>query len=210
MDLDRLLYLVSGWVLGMASSLLLDAVRRQRRLREIRAGLATEVCSLRYLLAHLAYEFARRTGKWNRELLSSLLPALDLETEVALPTRMGEAVRGLLTGSDEHLAEAAKRIAPSPEASVSPRTYHLPYLEANIDAVARLGEEPRRKLLGIKAQLDGLNQAMADIRELNASTFQDLTPENRQRIEQNLQASYGNVLERCLIIEELAADLKLS
>ena len=209
-EIDRLLYLGLGWVLGMASSLIVDAVRRKRQLDEIRAGLKTELSSLRYRLAHIAFDFARRTDKWNRELLTSILPALELESEVALPSRMGEGVRGFLSLSDEHLAEGAQRLAPEPEASVSPRTYQMPYLDANVNALARLGEDSRRRLLEIRAQLEGLNQTMAEIRELNAATFLDLNAENRRHVDANLDASYGNVLERCLIIEQLGVETDLS
>ena len=69
-------YLVLGWILGLFSPLILDAIKARRERRELAVAIRAEAQDLQYRLACVSFLLAQYCGDVSRDYLLWLRPKL--------------------------------------------------------------------------------------------------------------------------------------
>src|SRR3989304_3262396 len=72
-----LFYLLVGWLMGLLSPLIVDAIRRHRERKEIKQALITELQELQYQLASSIYVITQKLGKGDRKFFEWFLSILE-------------------------------------------------------------------------------------------------------------------------------------
>ncbi len=208
--LYQILFLVIGWVLGLLSPVVFDALTKKRRQAEIRQGVLAELAELKLSLASETFPVAGSVGAWDREYLSWLKSVLESSRGARDEERrqLLETVTGLLGLDDQQLAATA-RSAGLP-ASPALRKHRLPYLESQLEVLAGLRPEALRQLFEIQAQLGVINELLDDIRFCLGKSFDSLPPSTRQAIDSSLQTSYRAVVRSSRQAADLIGQLKLA
>ena len=208
--LYQILFLVLGWLLGLLSPAIYDAVTKKRRQAEVKRGIQVELAELRFNLASAGFTVASGAGAWDREYLQWLKGLLDSYRGARDEDRrpLLETVARLDGLDDQQLAAAARTMGPPPAAAAL-RKHHLPYLDSHLEVVSSLRPETQRKLLEVQAQLGVINELVDDIRFCLGKAFDSLPPSTRQAIDASLQTSYRAVLQSSRTTADLIGGLNL-
>ena len=207
--LYQILFLVLGWILGLLSPVVVDALTKKRRQAEARQGVLVELGELKLGLASDTFALAGSIGAWDREYLTWLKAVLESSRGAHDEERrqLLETVTGLLGLDDQQLAATARN-AGLP-ATPALRKHHLPYLESKLETLASLRPEALRQLLEVKAQIGVINELLDDIRFCLGKSFDSLPPSTRQAIDASLQTSYRAVVRSSRQAADLIGRLKL-
>lgn len=210
--LEAVLFVVLGWLLGLLSPLIVDAVRNRRRKREIAEGVRTELSELRFRCAMTLYGVYEYLGKWDRSFFSWLVEVLrDYHGEhTARRDNLFLAVKEFLKGTDDELsALAAARREEKPGTDIGLRKYQVPYLDAHIDRLSYFSEAEQQKILEIRTQLAMLHELIDQSRDYFRLSFSVLPDDlNRPALESNMATTYNNIGERMRYICELCVGLE--
>jgi hypothetical protein len=208
--LYQILFLVLGWVLGLLSPVVFDALTKKRRQAEVRQAVLVELAEMKLSLASETFPVAGSVGAWDRDYLTWLKAVLESSRGArdAERQQLLDTVTGLLGLDDQQLAATA-RSAVLP-ASPALRKHRLPYLEANLEVLASLRPEALRQLLEIQAQVGVINELLEDVRFCLGKSFDSLPPSTRQAIDSSLQTSYRAVVRSSRQAADLIGKLKLA
>jgi hypothetical protein len=200
--------LVVGWLFGLLSAPITEAINKWRVKAELRAALLTDMKSLGYRMAHVVYMFEERYGTWDRAVLERLLPVLERYQPTDGGTSLDAGVRTLLRADDAKLAVSlAARRQDALGQGMSVKEYRLRILEAHVGELRLFGSVVQRRLLEVAAQLEFYNGHVADAREWLRMTFdRSLSEVDRASVQGNLASTYRNIAERAwFILKEVGA-----
>lgn len=201
-----LLFLLVGWLLGLAAPLIVDRIRERRQAAQIRSSIMMELAELRYKLGLTVYGLSVSIGAWDRSLLEWLKSILQNYSGVRAEAHIAEAIDKLLARSDKDLAAAADRGKAAPIGAVGLRKYNTPFIDGHIGALAMLPSDFQNLLIEVKAQIAILNEQVDDARFFYRKTFDsDISPENYGVVEQNLKGTYADVCQKARNIADLVS-----
>jgi len=210
--LEAVLFVILGWLFGLLSPLIVDAVRDSRRKEEIAEGVKTELRELRLRCAMTLYGVYEYLGKWDRSFFSWLVEVLDDYHGEHTHRRdnLFVAVKEFLKRTDDELsALAAARREAKGGTDIGLRKYHVPYLDAHIDRLSYFSEAEQREILEVRTQLAMLHELIDQCRDYLRLSFSVLPDDlNRSALESNLATTYNNIGERMRYICELCVRLE--
>src|SRR4051812_12596346 len=74
MDVEKLLYLLLGWILGLIGPFIGDALKASRRKREVAEAIRIELEELRYRMAAASLMMITKQGRLDKKFLNWVLP----------------------------------------------------------------------------------------------------------------------------------------
>jgi len=199
--MKELAFLVVGWLLGMAQSLLIERWQERRRRDRFVSGLHIELCRLQTTMAILFWNLKDRDGTVTRD---------DVEW-VLSRTRRGAADDDEGAGAFRANFEKARQFTDTDFAAlrkfsshrrgglaVSLRTYDLPLLESQLAELGGLTDvKAVSEVLNVRAQLSMYNETVMESRDYLDKTYdQSVTGENRQKVMAMIEDRYQRVIDR--------------
>ncbi|WP_116811182.1 hypothetical protein [Steroidobacter cummioxidans] len=195
--LSKTLFLFLGWLLGLFSPVIVDAIKRRRENREIRDALRIELSELRYRLACAHYFIQMRFGTVDRALLSWVSPILKNYTGLNPSENISKSIEMQLSLDDGQIAALARNDKASPDAGLSVKKYTAPLLESKFALLSGLDTPLQNRLLEIRTNLNLLNEEVDQSRYYFQLTFNSgVTENNRSRAVDNLGQCYLNLASR--------------
>jgi hypothetical protein len=176
-----------GWLLGLLSPRLIDAIAKRYRRDEIKRGLREELIELRVRLAMLAARVAMRNGTITRDLVKWQLPIIrDYKGFYSDPKAL-EMLTKAADMTDAQL-QAASALLRKEGSSLGLKKFRAPFLEAHLADLHLFPIEVERQARELEARLCLLNEDVDQTWYFFTKTFDtSLDPNNLALIRQNLE-----------------------
>lgn len=150
------LYLILGWLPGLFTKRLEEAVQRPRIRRELRDAIFTELRELRGSLAVMAGQMAERTGEYDQALIAWSLPLLE-EYRGPYAREILEALRQTENLRDERL-KAASAALRMPGFGLHLKKTRAPFLDSSVGQLSIFSVESQPRALAILGRQRIFNQ----------------------------------------------------
>lgn len=191
---EKILFLFLGWLLGMLSPVIVEAIRRRREATEIKTALLTELKDLQFRLSSTVYLLSLRTDNYNRDFLEWFLPIIERNSYLHKLDKVVETTKSGLKLSDEQLEFYAKKLSASESGGLGLKTHYAPLLNSKIGQLGSFPVELQSLLLEIHSRLAMLNEEIEQYRFYFQQTFSSsISEENHKLIVNNIGGSYAAV-----------------
>lgn len=202
-------YLLVGWLMGLLSPLIIDAIRHRRERKEIKQAIITELQELQYRLAAGVFLTTKKLGKGDRVFFKWFLSNLErYEGPLNLDTQIKYA-KTALTLTDEQLAAMSKHSKIEDiNKGMSLKKYYAPLLDANIARIGSFPVEFQNLLLAIHSRLGTINEQIDQYYFYFKETFNEsMSGSNRDIIIKNIDECYSAIAQQgrmtCDLIDKL-------
>lgn len=205
-SVEKLAFLFLGWLLGMLSPIVVDAIRRKRENALGRAAILSELNELAGTLAIAAYGARMRLGTGDRPFLEWLKRFL--ENHALLPKLQAFVPRlsTQLSWTDEDLAKVARYMSADEGKGTMLQHYPVPLLDARVSALWTFDTSFQRQLLEIRQSVALLDDIVDRSRKYFDLTFTKLEGENYRLATENLTQTYELYAERAIgIVDQIVA-----
>lgn len=167
----QLLFLFLGWVLGLASPIIVDHLKRLREEREIRAALQAELGELRYRFAIVVLTIEMRLGLAERLSLTWLRPIVAEYEGVNRSEHLLKYIEQTLALSDEQIKILNDATKAAPERTMGLRKYSAPLLESKLSSLSSMDIELQSRLMEVRVHLNFFNEEVDQSRYFHQLTF---------------------------------------
>lgn len=199
--LTATLFIFLGWLLGLLSPAVVEAIKKRHRNREIREAILSELIEARYRLAISAYALESRYVRHDRKLLEWFLPIAEGYRGPNPSTAIVNSVRNQLnTLSDAQFEELSRRTKAEEGGASTVKKFKVPYLESKLADVGIFDEKSQRLFLDIRSHFDLYNDHVDEHRLYFNLTFSNLSEANYEIASQGVYNSYQHLSTRARII----------
>lgn len=151
------LMLVLGWLFGLLSPAIVDAIKKRYRNKEIRRAIISELDEARFFLASNVYVLSCDRGIYDRNLLNWILPIFDSYRGSNPASEIARQIRAQVAMSDEHIAMSAQNMKQSAEEYVKLKKRHVSYLQSRLTDLGSFNEKQQALLFDIHTSVVSLN-----------------------------------------------------
>jgi len=206
--LDKIVFLLLGWLLGLVGPIVVDGIRRKRENALGRAAILTELTELAVTLSTAAYGVRMSLGTVDRQFLESLKIFLEQHEVTTQQQKFVSHLRTQLSWTDEELKKVARYMSADEGKGSMLQYYPVPLLDARVSALWSFDTSFQRKLLEIRRNVAILDDVVNRSRKYFDMTFTKLEGDNYQLVADNLNQTYALYAERAMIIVDLVKSLK--
>ncbi len=200
---EKVLFLFLGWLLGMLSPIVVDAIRRRREVKEVKIALLTELSDLQFRLANTVWITSIRTGQYNRSFLEWYKPIIERNSYLHKLENVLKTIESNLQMSDEELFLAQAKLAASETGGLGLKTHRAPLLDSKIGQLGYLPVSLQSILLEIHSRLFILNEEIEQYRFYFQQTFSSsISDVNHTLIVKNIEGSYNAVRQQARMISD--------
>lgn len=189
----EILLLILGWLFGLLSPAIVDAIRDRRDRKVVKGVLLSELHELRYRLMMHVYQVESKYGNLNHEFFEWAQSVLTEYKGINSSESLLNTIGPLLKLSSEEMATYSQmaRAHRQSHGGLSLRKHSLAMMDANIKSIGSFDPVFRGRILEIKTRLEFLNEIIDDARYYFQLSFQNgITPENYQIANANLIQTY--------------------
>ncbi len=205
----KLEFLLLGWLLGLFSPIIVDAIRQHREITAVKTALKTELEELRFRLACVVYRVAMHYGNIDRVLLEWFKPILSGYTGTNPAARVLSSVETQLELPEEKLKEYVKHATETEKEGLTIKKYLVPLLDSKFESLSKFDSAFQRNLVEIGAHLHLLNEEVDEARYYFRLTFDSgLSTENRSVVHENLGNAYRNYSTQAKLIANIISRMK--
>lgn len=198
---EKVLFLFLGWLLGMLSPIVVDAIRRRREVKEVKKALLTELSDLQSRLANTVWLMSIRTGQYNRSFLEWFKPIIERNRYLHKLDNVLKSTTSHLEMSDEQLAVVAAHLSASEKKGLGLKTHHAPLLDSKVGQLGSFPVEFQSILLEIHSRLIILNEEIEQYRFYFQQTFSSgISDINHTLIVENIEGTYRAVQQQARMI----------
>lgn len=206
-ELTNLASLLLGWLLGLLSPIISDAIKRRRENLQAKQAMRSELHEVSYKLALAAHSIDIHQGVVTRQSLEWLKKHLEGYAGILPSTSILEGARIQLSWSDEQLQAYVAQTAKYTE-SLCLQKYGIPMIDSRVSALWSLENRLQRLLLEIRTGFDMLNDLVDRSRHYSDLTFTKLEAENRKRVIENLEQTYSEYAKRARKLVEQSSEAR--
>lgn len=206
--MEKVLYLLLGWALGLLGPAVVEAIRRKREVIPVRKALLDELHELKYRLAISAYQTERRFGTISKPYLQWLRNIVIAYKGRKPKDSILTFIDGELALSDEQFAILTKRELANADGGLALKKYLAPLLDSRIPSLWFFDSSFRQRLLDVRAELDLLNEEIDQAQYYFGLTFTKLEEDNRARVDCNLTEAYRQIAKRAKVAVEKIGELE--
>jgi hypothetical protein len=207
-QLDTVLMILVGWLLGLLTPGIAERIRRPYRRRDLMQAVVNEMLGLQHTMAVVAYRARVRRVDVSDAFLDKILPIVEGYNG---PDRIESLVEGLKKSrslSEEQRA-ALHQAMRKPNVGVALRQYAIPLLTTQIPDLAICSLDFQRSVLNIRHHLDLFNQLVPYTQSLLEKTFNNPSAADREALITNLEEGYRSAGERAEIITKAIGELRM-
>jgi hypothetical protein len=208
--LEQLGLLALGWLGGILSPALVEAIKAKRETEAVLAAAKGELNEVAYRLVLASYNVSIHLGSTDRQFLKWVQDSMILYHGGEPKERIAEYIADQLSWTDEALAahvsnEAAKGV----QGLVVPK-FSLPFSDARTPSWHSLPASVRLELLAIHTDIRLLNDVVDQTRMYFNLTFTKLEGSNPTTVVENLRGAYDQYGKRCRIAADRMHRLQLA
>ncbi|MBY4599705.1 hypothetical protein K3217_29710 [bacterium BD-1] len=203
---QTILLLVLGWLFGLLSPTIVDAIRLRKENERGRAAIKAELYQLSEILVLAAFHAQKAAGTLDRTFLEWVCSKLKTDDSAAARSLL-IAVESGLSAAPEDLARAAEFMATPADKATMLQIYPAPLLDARVSALWSFETTFQRKLLEIHKDLRLLADIVSQSREFFRLSFNEMSSANHDLAAANLRESYRNYAERAKVVVDHIAQL---
>lgn len=183
--MENLLILLLGWLMGLLSPAIVDAIKRGRENKLGRQAILGELQELSFTLAIAALGVRHDQRTADREYLEKLKAHLERHgTSDDSPTFIS-SLRTQLSWSDEAFEQARNYWALKEGRSTVLQHYPVPLLDARVSALWSFDTSFQRDLLNLRKEINFLDDLVDRARKYDDLTFAEINEGNHQRAVEN-------------------------
>ena len=200
--LDQITLFILGWLGGVVSPAVVEAIKTRRETSAVLGAVKTELNEVAYRLVLASYSVENHLGTTDRAVLKWVQDSMVLYHGTEPKESIANYITTQLSLPDEALAAfVASNAAQGVEALVLPK-FTLPFVDARVPGWHNVPASVRLELLAIHADMRLLNDAVDQSRTYFNLTFSKLEGRNETAVTQNLRGAYKQYGKR----SHLAAD----
>lgn len=205
--LSDLWLLLLGWFLGLLGGPVAESIVRCYRAKRLRPAIIAEFKELQYNCALVAHDLYGYLEKIDRPLSEWVMTTIESYDGPDRDEHTLELFRDALSRPHEEQNAFLAKKRPWHAKRVVP--YQIPFLDANLAALADCSLAFQQPVLNIKAQLGFFNGQVASVMSNLARTFDpSLTGINRQILCENINGGYDDLAKRARDIADMIAALR--
>lgn len=190
--------LLLGWLLGLLSPTIVDAIRAKYLRRDLARAIRSEAEDLQYRVAIASFHLIQKYGRLSREYLVWLKPKL-LRYEGNEPVEsIRKLVEQLQVASDDQLLAVAAHMRAEEGTGLSFKSYSASLIESSLGSLLHFPPEYQRRIHEFRNQLSILNQEMDHANEVLRMTYDSsISDENQIRLRDDLIFKYQTIQGMC-------------
>lgn len=196
-SLEKAMFVLLGWLLALATSPIVEAIKRRREIKETKAAILAELAELKYRMAIIAYKIESEYGSITKDFLLWLQPLIKGYSGPMAADSVAKVIEMKLAFTDEQLQSLVNPTSRESGTGLSLKRYPVPFLASRLQSIAWLPGDIQRLLLEIHTQVGILDAEAENVQHYFRMTFDSgLTGDNRERVDGNLAngyRSYGRV-----------------
>jgi hypothetical protein len=206
-QLDTVLTILLGWLLGLLTPVIADRIRRPYRRRDLMRAVVDEMRGLQHTMAVVAYQIRARHAEVSDAFLDEILPILDAYKGPDCNEEYVEAMKKTRCLPEEQ-RKAVYEARQNPNVGMSLRQYAIPLFATQMADLAICSLDFQRAVLNIRYHLDLFNQLAPYTQSLFDKTFANPSPADRIALIANQEKGYGDAGKRAEIILQAIGDLQ--
>lgn len=195
---EKLALLILGWLLGLLAPAVVEGIKRRRENELGRTAIQLELRGIGAKFAMAAHTVDLLSESPVKPKIEWL--ALQLE---AFGDSHAEAQRKILEIDDTALEQHYRERSLAGGGALSLQKYQTPLLDARVSALWSFDTVSQRTLLEIKGAIDIVGDIVDRATHFNNLTFQNLSPENHERVRKNVDGCYRQYMIQARRIVEL-------
>ena len=193
---EKLLILLTGWLLGLAGQWIIELTQRSSRKRLIKRSLFIELRELRQKLIAIAFQLAANNGTLDRILIAKAKEIRSVDKAFYENTDMENALELVLKLNDDELQKELRKLR-GKEQSFMLKKYAAPFLTSQLGSLSLFSPEFQRLGLEIHSSLSILNEEIDFYRSQFEKTFSKPSRENLAILNINIETTSGNIVNVC-------------
>lgn len=196
-------YLLLGWLLGLLSPRIVDAIRAKYLRRDLARAIQSEAEDLQYRIAITSFLLAQKYGHVSREYLVWLKPKL-LRYKGNEPVQsIRTFVEHLQAASDDQLVAIVAQMRAEEGVGLSLKRFGAGLIEASLASILHFSPEYQRRIHEFRNQLSVLNQEIDRAMESMRMTYDSaMSDENHRRLEADLVYKYQTIQGMCMRVAD--------
>ncbi|EWG99933.1 hypothetical protein Q427_22255 [Halomonas sp. BC04] len=207
-EMREIAFLILGWLLGLLSPLIVDAVRRKRIRRDLVKAIKTESEDLQSRVVVSSFLLAQRYGDLSREYLNWLSPKLQAYRGCEPIQRIRDLVDHLISAPDEEFNAMREHMRAEPEVGLSLKRFSASLIETAAPQIIHFPSEYQRRIHEFKNQMYAMNQEIERATVSLDRTFDSsLSDENHERVKNDLESKYIFIQGMCERVADRLQDI---
>ncbi len=207
---QSILLLVLGWLFGLLSPVIVDAIRRRRQTAQIKSAIIVELTEVRLKLALNAFNMAMRFGASDKAMYEWIKSFLEIYSGPSADPQIIKAANEMLSQPD-NMSIIASHFRAFSNKSPSLRRYYTPVLDSQVAKFAIFSQGIQNFLIEIRMQLGYLNEIVDQAQFFYQKGFDSsLSDENSTIIKNNLNETYQKFGEKSRSVADLITKCKNS
>ena len=205
---EKLLLLALGWLFGLLSPAIVEAIKRHRETNLVKVALAAELDEVSYKLALGNNILNEHFGTIDHTYLRWLKEVTANYADPSLVAPLIQGIESQLQLTGEQLADlVALRKAPDHQ-NVNLQKVVVPLLDARVSSLWHLDSNIQALLLDIRSQVNLLNEIVDQSRYYSGLTFGKLEGGNYALVVENLKGCQRQHAERAKQIVNKIQELR--
>ena len=201
-----ILYLVLGWLIAILSPGIVERIRRVYRRRDLVRSILSELSSLQYMMAMVAYVMRGKDATLTDEFLDWLAPIVARYDGPEKPKGQEEALAKSREISEQQKREIELYIHGEGRGSAF-KQYTLPFLQSVSNELPICSLDFQRRILHVKGRLDLFNQHTSFLQAQFNKTF-EVTGSVYDNVTANLSKGYSELAELAKDIANAIAEIQ--
>ena len=201
MGANEISLLFIGWLLGLLSPIIINAIQERGKASKLQQSILSEIDEFRITMAALVYRVASNVNALNHELIEYLLPIYEASNSVKEYDGIFKGLREMQKLTPEQLHYAQEQQVSHRFLSV--KKYDLPYLRVKVNELSSLDDDFQRKSFELLTLIDIFNEEIDESRFFHRLTFdENISLDKQQEIAEQLMSNYQTISRRAKIILE--------
>lgn len=205
---SSILALILGWLLGMLSPVIVDAIKSQRDARLGRAAIENELLEFASVLLAASFRIHGSSGQINRSFLEWLESKCEADSGNGRNAKRLAFARQILLLPDDQIVNASQRLAAADGKSPRLQKYPLPLLDHRISALHALDADTQVRILQIKRNVTLLDAIVDQSHEFFRMTFSQISDQNHDLVRDNLWQTHNEYAYRAKLIVDQIHELR--
>jgi hypothetical protein len=198
--IERLLLIVFGWLLGLLGPGIAKAIQQRRENALGRRAIRTELRDLAHKLVYSYFEIKLHQGRTTRNDLEWIKQHLESHSSFEDSSSVLKHVNARLRLKDDQLIDMNRQSAEKPGVALELQRFPVPLLDARVAALWAFDTDLQRTLLEIRTRIAQLDCLVDKCHKYADRTFTSLTPENYNRLCENIATTWEQYAKTAHII----------
>lgn len=196
--MEHFLYALLGWAAGVFSNLILEWNREKRQVGSLRKALQFEMKQYRNRMASIVYFLSVRSGALTADAVDWLIAEFEVFDAPDFKPDVLDALKEMKKHPETANAVSVSLAATAGQRSPGLKKYPAPALDAAVASVALFDPAEQTNILEARTLIANYEATVDEAwRFLEMTYDSSLTPENRQKVEANLELAYRRAVHVC-------------